>query len=147
MFSFLVFFLQGELKVFDFGTATEMTPTCKHKKTNTYLLTKKTGTPKYMAPENYNGIPYNEKCDIYSFALLLWQCLQHKRPFESYGDVMMESRVFKGNEIPRLNRGWSDNLKALFIKCLRRDFCKRPNCGDIKLTLNAEVANMVGRKN
>lgn len=132
--------------MFDFGTAIEMTPTRRHEKTNTYLLTKKSGTPKYMAPENYNGIPYNEKCDIYSFALLLWQCLENKRPFESYDDAMMVARVFEGNEIPRLNRGWSGNFRALFIKCLCRDFCNRPTCGELKVILNTEVANMIGRK-
>lgn len=131
------------MKLFDFGTATEMTEKRRHNNTDTFKLTKKTGTPKYMAPEVYLGHPYNEKCDVYSFALLLWHCLEGKRPFEHYDEVMMEARVFLGKEVPNFNREWSRTLKLLFANCLRRDFDNRHSASDVMTSLNIEIGKLM----
>lgn len=38
------------------------------------------GTPAYMAPELFDGLNATEKVDVYSFAVLLWECLTGKVP-------------------------------------------------------------------
>jgi serine/threonine-protein kinase CTR1 len=36
------------------------------------------GTPLWMAPEVMMGEPFNEKCDVYAFGLILWFFLTRK---------------------------------------------------------------------
>ena len=37
---------------------------------------------------------YNEKCDVYSFAVLLWEMLSLKTPYEVYTVRVLKSRVW-----------------------------------------------------
>ncbi|XP_071730365.1 probable serine/threonine-protein kinase SIS8 isoform X2 [Rutidosis leptorrhynchoides] len=54
------------VKVCDFGMSR-----MKH---NTFLSSKSTaGTPEWMAPEVLRNEPSNEKCDVYSFGVILWE--------------------------------------------------------------------------
>ena len=46
-----------------------------------YHFTQMCGTPRYMAPEVALGEPYNETCDVYSFAILFWQLLSLEQPY------------------------------------------------------------------
>lgn len=39
------------------------------------------GTVEYAAPEVLRGEPYTEKCDIWSYAVLLWELLHRQRPY------------------------------------------------------------------
>lgn len=32
------------------------------------------------------GRPFNEKCDVYSFGIILWQIITRKEPFEHHND-------------------------------------------------------------
>ncbi|KAH8313313.1 hypothetical protein KR067_003982, partial [Drosophila pandora] len=60
-----------DLKICDFGTATDLA---------TYLSNMR-GTPAYMAPEVYRAKQYTEKCDVYSFGIMLWEIMARKLPF------------------------------------------------------------------
>ena len=41
------------------------------------------GTPLTMAPEVHNNLPYNEKCDIWSLGIIIYQILYGKIPFKT----------------------------------------------------------------
>jgi serine/threonine protein kinase len=132
------------VKVFDFGLATEMVPSRKVEGMDTYMLTKDTGSPRYMAPEVFRGIPYNEKCDVYSFALILWSCLDLSLPFSNYDLPKMASKVYRGKETPKINSKWSEGLKTLLINCWLRDFSKRQSSMDVVLELKKEIGEIDG---
>lgn len=69
----------GQLKLFDFGLAT-----CIPRRTlasDAYQLSGLTGTLAYMAPEVALELPYSEKVDVFSFAVVLWQFLTGSSPF------------------------------------------------------------------
>jgi len=53
-------------KLGDFGLARILSSDTQLAKTNV-------GTPYYMAPEQVNELPYNEKCDIWSMGCLLFE--------------------------------------------------------------------------
>jgi len=38
-----------------------------------------------MAPEVFEGSVYSEKCDVFSWGIVLWECLSRQKPFEDIG--------------------------------------------------------------
>ena len=50
------------------------------------------GTPYWTAPEVFNDDVYNEKVDVYSFAICLWEVWTRKTPWEGeHGSIAMHS--------------------------------------------------------
>lgn len=133
------FDLKGKVKLCDFGLATEMTKERRVEGTNTYLLTENTGSPRYMAPEVYRGSAYNEKCDVYSFGLLLWQCTELMVPFDTFSRREIISYVYSGRVTPCFNPDWSEQLRILFCSCWSFDFRKRHNFKHIMMILENEM--------
>lgn len=39
------------------------------------------GTPAYMAPEMFRASAVSEKCDVFSYGTLLWECLTGEVPW------------------------------------------------------------------
>ena len=68
------------LKLFDFGLCTCVK---KHDDdTQTYEMTGNTGSLRYMAPEVALKQPYNEKADVYSFGIMVWQMARDRIPYK-----------------------------------------------------------------
>ena len=65
---------EGVVKVVDFGIARVL----EASKTQTGMLI---GTFAYMSPEQYEGMHADERSDIWSFGVLLYELLAGKRPF------------------------------------------------------------------
>ena len=40
------------------------------------------GTPEWMAPERIRNEPFDEKCDIFSFGVMMWELWTLNRPWE-----------------------------------------------------------------
>ncbi|CAN6277995.1 unnamed protein product, partial [Urochloa humidicola] len=65
------------VKVSDFGMSR-----LKHR---TFLSSKSTaGTPEWMAPEVLRNEPSNEKCDVYSFGVILWELATMRVPWSGF---------------------------------------------------------------
>lgn len=74
------------------------------------------GTPLWMAPEQFDGIS-NEKSDIYSFGIVLFQLINNgKHPFdvETYEDC---ENAHKNINIPKID----SNLFSTIKKCVEKD--------------------------
>ncbi|CAG9462992.1 unnamed protein product [Pedinophyceae sp. YPF-701] len=73
-------------------------------------LTGSTGTVPYIAPENFAGGEYDEKCDVFSLALVMYEVMT--------GDVLsrkyhLERSALSGREfMQRLSQGWRPPLPA-----------------------------------
>ena len=65
------------------GDWCEATGPPRRLKHNTYLSSKSPGgTPEWMAPEVLRNDPTDERSDVYSFAIILWELMTLKYPWE-----------------------------------------------------------------
>jgi len=88
----------GNLKVFDFDVA-RVLPSQGNwgdYRNETFKMTRKVGSPRYMSPEVAKGERYNEKTDVYALGLLAYEILSLKRPFDS---LSSNDRVGKGGNV------------------------------------------------
>lgn len=70
----------GRIKLLDFGLCS-----CVHTSLDSnvsYQMSGYTGSLRYMAPEVALKKPYNEKVDVYSFGVMLWQMASDDLPFD-----------------------------------------------------------------
>jgi len=123
------FTLSGKPKLLDFGLSTVIAKAghCSE----TYLMTGKTGTPRYMAPEVGLKHSYNCKVDVYSFSILCWQMFSLKKPFEEVQPVDFYQKVFIEGIRPECPKDWPEGLTLLLENCWRASFEQRPNIGEI----------------
>lgn len=88
------------------------------------------GTPGYMAPEQALGEVVDERADIYSVGVILYQLLTGRPPFEA--DTIVDLiRLQVMNEAPFLREVDPDaecsaELEALIHRCLHRSRDRRP---------------------
>lgn len=136
------FDVRGDVKVFDFGLAKELTH-IKPLSDGTYKLTEETGSPRYMAPEVALGQPYNEKCDTYSMAILIWQMLAGKEPFENYTTMKsLRTRVWEGGKRPIIDESWSQTIKLALTRGWTEDVRGRHTMKNLEKILKDEVTRL-----
>lgn len=117
-----------KLKLFDFGLAVCVKKNRTHD--TTYKMTGNTGTLAYMAPEVALRKSYNEKVDVYSFAILLWQMLSGENPYPNLTRETYMQQVVVGGErlsvFPVMARA-PIGVAKLIEQCWNADYTKRPD--------------------
>ena len=98
------FDVRGDVKIFDFGLSKATSLSMKSRDENTgtmeygYNLTPRTGSIPYMAPEVMTGRPYDGQCDVYSFAVLLWEIFNLRQAFALMDRHEYTERVIHNGE-------------------------------------------------
>ena len=104
------------VKIVDFGVAaaTQSTDT---KLTKTGLLV---GTPTYMAPEQVLGKEVDERTDIYSLGVIMYEMLTGRPPYSGKDSmsIMYQHVQGKADKISEKNNEVSDELCDLVSKCM-----------------------------
>jgi serine/threonine protein kinase/Tfp pilus assembly protein PilF len=122
----------GNAKIMDFGIARSL-----HAKgiTGAGMMI---GTPEYMSPEQVEGKDVDERSDIYSLGIILYEMLTGRVPFE--GDTPFTVGVKHKSEMPKdprdINAQIPEDLDRLILRCLEKDRDKRyRSAGDLRLEL------------
>jgi serine/threonine protein kinase/Tfp pilus assembly protein PilF len=85
------------------------------------------GTPEYMSPEQVEGKDVDQRSDIYSLGVILYEMVTGRVPFE--GDTPFTIGMKHKSEIPKdpkeLNAQIPEDLSRIVLKCLEKDKVKR----------------------
>ncbi|CAM8997458.1 unnamed protein product [Rhodiola kirilowii] len=114
------------VKLADFGLARE--------ETLTEMMTAETGTYRWMAPELYSTVTlrqgekkhYNHKVDAYSFAIVLWELIHNKLPFEGMSNLQAAYAAAFKNARPCCD-DLPEDLARIVTSCWEEDANSRPN--------------------
>jgi len=136
------FDVRGDIKLFDFGFCKELTKNLIDKPSGLYKLTKMTGSPPYMAPENFLGKPYGKSADMFSFGVLLWEMLHCKFAFYNYNKQDYKDVVVERNYRPSIDKSSSSRIQELIKESWDPNPKKRPTFDRISLLLKAEYQEL-----
>lgn len=100
------------VKISDFGLAAEM-PACGY-------LTGYHGTAPYMSPEMASGGCYNERTDVWSFAVTCYMIIFAQYPYgkDAKTGAAMRAAIAKGDPHPKFSHCPLGGLVAAFVKSL-----------------------------
>lgn len=122
------------MKLFDFGLCTCVQATSHPN--DTYEMTGYTGSLRYMAPEVVSRRPYNEKADVYSFGIMLWQMARDKTPFKGYDKDEFVKQVVENHERPKIDKSWPVGFSNLLKACWEAEPAHRPSFRTVIEELN-----------
>lgn len=123
---------QGEVvKVLDFGIAKLVDDAAFEDK---LTLDGLVGTPTYMAPERFEGGECDERVDVYSLGIMLYEMLTGRPPFASDGD-MFKLIVLHMDEQPvspsKLRPELSPAIERVVLDTLSKDRADRPPAAEV----------------
>jgi HEAT repeat protein/tRNA A-37 threonylcarbamoyl transferase component Bud32 len=125
---------EGLLKIVDFGVAAAQTQGDTQLTKTGYVI----GSPKYMAPEQILGKKVDERADIYSLGVILYEMFSGVPPY-SRGDhmsVMYQHVQGKARPPIDINKDLPLELNNLVMRCMSLDKAKRAQSMDeLRLSL------------
>ncbi|XP_037939398.1 mitogen-activated protein kinase kinase kinase 7-like [Teleopsis dalmanni] len=109
------------LKICDFGTVADKST----------MMTNNRGSAAWMAPEVFEGSKYTEKCDTFSWGIVLWEVLSRKQPFsEIDNSLTIMWKIHKG-ERPEINKDWPSIIQNLMASCWKTKPDHRPSMQNV----------------
>src|SRR6185369_12481034 len=111
----------GDVKIIDFGIA----------KAAGKLARTQVGTIKgkfgYMSPEQVRGLPIDQRSDVFSLGICLWELISLERLFAGDNEIVIMEKI-RGCEIPTLSSKVPDvspELEKIVVKALAKDADER----------------------
>ncbi len=135
---------QGEIiKVLDFGIAKIAGSEAMSKS----LTLKGTilGTPVFMAPERFQGRPYDGRSDVYSVGVMLYELLEGRLPFVNQTDAMAVAIAHINDPLPPLRSCHPDvrlEMQGVVQAALEKRPDRRPDAATLKKLLGDAVERL-----
>lgn len=110
-----------EVKITDFGLS--------RLRTNSYVKTGPGGTPEWMAPELLRQDPFNEKSDVFSFGVILWELVMCEKPWRDDHPMQIVFKVgSRGEKLPTPPpESCEPELREMIVECFADDPKRRPD--------------------
>ncbi len=112
---------EGNARIMDFGIA--RTFRTKGLTDGNVMI----GTPEYMSPEQVEGKDIDQRSDIYSLGIILFEMLTGRIPFEgeSVFSVALKQETQPPPDPRSINSQIPEDFSQLVLKCLEKDRTKR----------------------
>ena len=102
------------------------------------------GSPIWMGPEVLQGLPTDEKSDVYAFGIVLWELLTRKPPLAHHHDInTFKKAIVEKGERPPIPEGTLPSLKELMENCWHANPAKRPSFAEILKALDNVIVEAV----
>ena len=116
----------GQAKVLDFGLAKALSSSHSDVETTVTLSEAGTvhGTVPYMSPEQARGEALDERSDIFSLGVVMYEAIAGRHPFQRSSRAETTSLVLMG-EPPPLDAKVPAEIRRIIQKCLEKDRGRR----------------------
>ena len=136
------------VKLLDFGIAKTRMPHGRRRLTG---LGQIFGTPQYMSPEQASGNEVNERSDLYSTGLILYEMLTGEPPYTAEDSVLLLSMQIR-RPVPSLRGRFSDALATVVERLCAKDPGQRyanagQACAALEVAMLAEHDEEIPRSN
>ncbi|KAI9080454.1 hypothetical protein K1719_037568 [Acacia pycnantha] len=126
------------VKVADFGVA--------RVKIQSGVMTAETGTYRWMAPEIIEHKPYDQKADVFSFGITLWELLTRELPYSYLTPLQAAVGVVQKGLRPTIPKSTHPRLSELLQRCWQQDPKDRPEFSEIIEILQLIAKEVVDEK-
>jgi Tol biopolymer transport system component len=141
----------GKVKVLDFGLAKAMAedPSASDPAASPTITAHYTrpgvvlGTAAYMSPEQARGRPVDKRTDIWSFGVLVYECLTGRRPFEGETGSDLVARILEREpDWSALPADTPPLVQLMLRRCLAKDRTRRlRDIGDARVDLESALGD------
>ncbi len=109
---------KGGVKLADFGIAHLLDSTAADSTTDAIV-----GTPRYMSPEQFQGLQIDHRSDIFSAGVVLYQMLTGARPFTGQSEFAIMQAIMKETPVPpsSLSPDLPSGIDGIVAKALAKD--------------------------
>ncbi len=118
----------GDVKILDFGLARALPRRASSEDSTQEMPSRplaSAGTPAYMSPESLRGDEMDERTDLYSLGVVLYEAVTGRNPFAGVSYKAVERRVL--DERPAPARSIRPGLPVVFSRFLDRLMAKDPS--------------------
>jgi serine/threonine-protein kinase len=114
----------SRIKIADFGVA-------RMAESHLSSCGKLLGTPAYMAPEQFTGIPIDGRADLFSIGVVIYFMATGEKPFAGETIIGVQYKVVHTDPVPprKLNPAISVDLESVILKCIQKDPAQRYQSG------------------
>eukprot|EP01029_Cantina_marsupialis_P029146 TRINITY_DN779867_c0_g1_i1.p1 TRINITY_DN779867_c0_g1~~TRINITY_DN779867_c0_g1_i1.p1 ORF type:complete len:1036 (+),score=202.55 TRINITY_DN779867_c0_g1_i1:96-3203(+) len=105
------------------------------------------GSPLWTSPEMLFGHRYNEKADVYSFAIIMWELLAWCEPFPQMRVIEVVTAVAEKKERPTLKKEWPSGFVKIMKQCWAQEPESRPTMNDVVSMLKIFIADYKSDRN